>query len=80
MDSLLLALSKIVKLIHYGWLQDIKPARAISRRIEGTLFCVISHPLLRIYCIYYDYTSMMMRTEAVRAVYIKTTVLWNVVW
>jgi len=40
-----------------GKLQDMKLAREILCRIEGTLSGVISHPLLRIYCICYNYTS-----------------------
>lgn len=40
-----------------GKLQDIKLTRAILCIPEGTLFCVISHPLLEKYCICYTYTS-----------------------
>jgi hypothetical protein len=39
-----------------GKLQDIKLARVTLCSIEVTLACVISHPLLRIYCMCYNYT------------------------
>ena len=44
-------------------LQDIKLARTSLCRTEGTLSSVISHPLLRIYCICYNYTSYDDKTR-----------------